>query len=233
MNGRLIRSTALGQARVRRLGAPAAETVEAAPSALEREHEALSTRVVDLEQALERARRLIEKHDETLAEAIAAARTEGRAAGVDEGRRQADQGREAALAALEEGLRAALTTQSDQIGALEILAVQIARSGLARILGPQAPQGDLIATIVRDQVRRLAGEAMVRVEVSATDFSDPAALADLAQDLGGVEIAPLARLPTGACRIVLRLGELEVGAAGQWRALAEVFDAWLIEEGAA
>jgi len=233
MTGRLIRSTAIGQSRVRGLGVPAAVTAEALPSAIEREHEALSARVLELEQALQRAERLNEDHLKALAKAVSAARDEGHAAGVDEGRRLADQGREAALAALETGLQAALAAQSNQTGALEILAVQIARSGLAHILGTKAPQAELVATIVRDQVRRLAGEAVVRLEVSASDFPDPAALEAITQDLGGVEIAPMVRLPAGACRIVLRLGELEVGAPGQWGRLAEVFDAWLVQEGAA
>ncbi|WP_425999060.1 hypothetical protein [Caulobacter sp. DWR1-3-2b1] len=226
MRGGLIRSAAAGQARVR--GLPTATPAPAAPpppSALELENAALQGRIEDLQEALEAARDEATAHELALAKAVAEARDEG----IVAGRGQADEGREAALDLLAEGLERAIAAQSARVDTLEVLATQVARSGLEQVLGPGAPQAQLVSAIIAEQIRRLAGETVVRIEVSAQDFPDAQALAELAEGRGGIDIVALERLSAGGCHLGLRLGALEVGAADQWSHVRRVLDDWLAE----
>lgn len=146
------------------------------------------------------------------------------ARGVEEGREQGVRSVETtqrqSLEALSTGVREALAAQSLGLAALERLAVQIAEHALARILGDQSRHAAMVAEIVRHQSRLVAGEAILRVEVSAADF--PSGAEEIVRALGrsDVEVTALDQLAAGACRFQLRLGELDADLVEQWRRMS-------------
>ena len=72
-----------------------------------------------------------------------------------------------------------------------------------------------------------SARAVVSVAVSAHDFADDAALAVLAAGaaLPATQLAARADLPAGACRVALRLGEVELDPAGQWAVIVAALHA--------
>lgn len=150
---------------------------------------------------------------------IAQAHARGLAEGRKTGLAEADEGREARLAALQAAASRALSAQGDQMRVLEHAAVLIAQAALARVLGETSSRSELVAEIAREQARLLAAESVLEVEVSRSDFPEPAELEGLIGE--GLRIVAL-DLPGGACRLRLSLGRVHADLDAQWTALQAV-----------
>ncbi|HEY9219063.1 MAG TPA: hypothetical protein VIO94_13505 [Phenylobacterium sp.] len=199
--------------------------VRTLPASLEQDEAIATPPPIDVERlALEEEiavlHRAVEQRDEEIRRLHARvqdARIDGEASGREAGLRAADDHRVEALELLAAGIDRALAEQSRQSVEMEALAVQIARAGLEKMVGAAGPHGELIASIVRDQALKLAQEGWVKLEVSSKDF-DQADIARLPSAAGRPDLVveASAALPSGACRIRLRLGALEVGLDEQW-----------------
>lgn len=196
----------------------------AAPSAGHdaRESELLALRdeCARLNQRLQEAEtRMVQLH--TQAEtAVHEAERRGRDAGMH----AADDRSAERLQRLDAGLTQALADFNTAITGLERLAPLLAREGLVGIFGQAETRLELVADIIRHQIATIDANAIVRIEVSATDFANDDALADLASAHGGrrIEIQRLGGLKSGECRIRLALGTLEVGIDQQWGRLSTI-----------
>lgn len=180
--------------------------------------------IVALEQridALERegaeerraARHAAEQQADEARRAVAAAHAAGRAEAV------ADDA--ALIAAIEKGVAEALSAWRTRLIEVDRLAAQLAAAVLARVFGDAADMADLVTRVLAQQVAAIGAQGIVGVAVSAADFSDPTLLAAQVA-LPGAAVTCSADLPAGACRIALRLGQVEVDPLMQWAAFERV-----------
>ncbi len=178
---------------------------------------ALRREVEVLRRDLEQREAAIARHKSELEQAS----REGEARGREAGRREVEDNQASRLAALRQGVEQALLRYGEELASLERLAPLVAAAGLDRIIGSAPAQAKLLAKAVRRQIESLDGQALMRIEVSAADFADPAALADLPVAVGRpeVEVRAVEDLEAGGCRIKLALGALEVGIGQQWSRL--------------
>lgn len=123
------------------------------------------------------------------------------------------------------GVESASVAWNDRLSELDGLAAMLARRGLERIFGDGAHLPELVTRTIAYHVAELGQQAVVAIRVSADDFSDGDARDRLAAESGSTaEIIIDAALPSGDCRLDLRLGVMDVGVASQWRALAAFLD---------
>lgn len=216
---RLIKSqVAASQVRSLDFVAPTPHQIEPDPRDQQLADQAERIAALEAELAAQRASEV--DRAEAAAKAEVSAEARGRQAGLDE----ADERAAERISRLELGLTEARLRLDAELAGLERLAALLAETALARLVDDPQSRRPLIAGIIRQQMRGLEARALLRVEVSAEDFSDPAALEDLAAEAGlsGLRIEPASGLGPGACRLKLRLGELEVGLDQQWGALRGV-----------
>ena len=172
-----------------------------------------------LETALAEARALSEEVERVEA-VVTAARAEGRAEGVAAGRREADDRAHELLGAVSKASQEAVTAFRDQLTALGDLSGGLAAAALERIVGEANGRQDLILETARRAVSQTFAGSVVRVEVSGADFQDQNALASA---LGaGCEALIRDDLPSGACRLSLRMGEADLDLDGQTARLRAV-----------
>lgn len=154
--------------------------------------------------------------------AIAKARTEGYEAGLVEGGRIAD----ARIAALEKTLTQAATEATAALSAslvhLETAAGELASIALERIVGDPSTRQDLVAETIARAVGVLSADTVVEMEVSSRDFPDLARLEAVAP--AGCKVRALETHPSGACRLRLRIGELDLDLDGQTIRLRALLD---------
>jgi len=194
---------------------PAARARRAAEPVIE--HPAPDPRLAVMEAEIERLKTAIETHKRGAAEAIEAAREEGRAAAIAD-----DAARTKLVERALDGARDAWDTRLEE---LDILAVKLARAALAKIFGERADLAELVAQAVAHRLHGLAAEAVVAVRVSAADFPGEALDALAARlDVVRSRLVVDPDLGAGGCRIDLTLGAIDVEPARQWvvidRALA-------------
>ena len=176
----------------------------------------------DLDEALsavaERDER-IAKLEADSAKAVRRAGEEGRKLGLEEAESRSAE----MLESLEAGISGAADALASGLSDLERLAVLVARESLSRIIGDPALHGELIERIIRAQMEKIEGQAVIAVEVSSANFESGA---DVAPLLGrsGIAIRISEDLESGDCRIRLRLGTLEVGLGRQWDSVREALD---------
>lgn len=209
-------------ARVRPLGAapaPAARPPVEAPS----------PEVMALRQELEAARRLVEKSQQEidrLKEDVRRAYRDGEASGHAAGLKEAGDREDERLKRLRVGLEQALGLLGKELASLERLAPLLAREALGKILADPTEPADLVAGIIRRQLKQLAERCVLGVEVSSQDFSAEAASAVLASiGRADLQLSVTDALKSGQCRVKLRLGEVEVGVGQQWSVLGELLQA--------
>jgi flagellar biosynthesis/type III secretory pathway protein FliH len=143
---------------------------------------------------------------------------EGEAAGRKAGLKEADDGRAALSAQIAGAAERALEQFSEELASLERLAPLLAVEGIERMLDQSSGRAQFVREIIGRQIGDLQSQAVICVEVARTDFPDDADLPQLAQ----THIRALEDLKSGACRIRLQLGSLEVGIDQQWSRLREV-----------
>lgn len=212
------------QARVR--GLPITPPAEDGPTALDREHAALVEQVASLEAALAQARATIGEH----AAALRDAGEHGRQEGFAEGQKAAQNGQAAALERLSLGLERAERDRLAQMAAVETFAILVARSGLERVFGPASDKAALVEAIIRQQLRDLSADLLMRVEVARCDFPDASSLAKLGLAFPGLDVAAIEAFKSGDCRMALRLGGLEIGVDQQWSRLRRLIEDWIPAE---
>jgi len=145
----------------------------------------------------------------------------GEARGREAGLREAADQEALRLARLETGIEHAQATFKQALAGLEHLAPALAEAGLAAVLGSPDDRASLVSAIIRQRLKALETRSIMHIEVSAADFADDQALDALGGTLGS--LGPLVQtsvaLKSGACRIRLKLGTLDVGLDQQWRRL--------------
>jgi flagellar biosynthesis/type III secretory pathway protein FliH len=213
------------EGRVRPLLAALPEEVPAADP----ERERLEAEVARLGAALAARDEAVARLQEEAAQAFAAGEAEGREAGL----READDRGAELLAAVEQGVEAASARFAKEMGALEALALLVARTCLERMLLASEERTQLVAELIRGQVAALGDGAVLRIQVSAQDFASAEALAQIPGGGPNCEILSSEGLASGDCRIGLRLGGLDIGLGQQWGALRAELEAMLDAGGAA
>lgn len=173
--------------------------------------------IADLEERLAEAGALIEALRDDLARANSAAQgawAEGRAAGMVEGRKAAEDRSAALLRRLDQSLEAAGEDFRRHLATFEQAAAGLAGLALGRVVGDPAGRRSLVVETVQRASAELFAGSVVAVEVSAADFPDVLSLEPLRSEIGR-EVVVLDALESGACRLRLRLGEIDLGLDGQ------------------
>ncbi len=191
--------------------------------------EPADTERLRLDEERSRWLRRVEKQDAEIASLRAqaeAAFQKGETHGREAGRREAADLETKRLAVLKTGVEQAVAALARATSGLEKLAPQLARQGLAGILGTGDDRCALVTAIVRQQLKALDSHAILRIDVSPADFSDEAALAQLAEAAGSsaLRLHVDSALKSGDCRIKLTLGTLDLGVDHQWGRLAALLD---------
>jgi len=150
--------------------------------------------------------------------------------GLREGRAEALEDGGKRMALLAEVLEEMRRNQADRLAEHEVLALQLARVALKRILGEGHDRDALLAETLRHHLGGLRRELVQNVRVSPEDFASDEALAALAGQVPGIAIERDASLRSGECIADLKLGQLDIGLPGQWRRLTEFFDRLAEEE---
>lgn len=163
--------------------------------------------------------------------ALQAAREEAREqadAGREEGRKAAEaafrRDETTHLAVLEAALSAAAGQLADSFDRAERAGLALARAALGRVIGPGAPRQQLLEEIIHHQIETLRGQSILSVRMSAQDLAGEGMARAEALFAGrGIEVRADPQLAPGDCRMILRLGERDVGPDVQWSALAALF----------
>lgn len=176
------------------------------------EREQLLTRIAALEAALT-------DRDASLEHQM----REAFASGVENGRTLAIREEGERIAALKAATAAAREDFVSRMAALDKLAVELALTGLERVLGDAARYATLIGETIRHRLASTVDGSIVGIRVSAADFDEPAQLADLSGTLGvapSITLVADPSLPAGACFIDLKLGRLDASIPHQLRNIA-------------
>ncbi len=182
-----------------------------------------------LELEVERLRTELAARDTAIADhadALAAARSEGEAAGREAAELDFAADHAEALERLEQGIGDALADLAKQLPMAQSLALLALREALARLFGDPGEREALLAGLLSHQLDRIGRELAVAVEVSRLDFPDTRDLDRLAErtGLGAERLKALIDLPQGACRMRLRLGTIDLGIDRQWNAVRALLD---------
>lgn len=172
----------------------------------------LEARIAELERQLEAERRDAKR---AVAEAHAAGRDE---AVADDARR---------TAALEAGVKQAVGAWREGLAQVDLLAASLAASALGKLFNESADLAAMTSRTLARRVERLDRGSVVSVGVSPSDFPDGPAIDALARRAGiaASRIAARPELPAGACRLALRLGEVDLDPLGQWAVLHDALRA--------
>lgn len=188
------------------------------PSAQER-------RIAELEHRLELAEADLAARDQEIARlsrAADAAQAEGRAQGLVEGRKSADDRSEALHKTLAAAAEASVAAFRDRLAGLEDAVGGLAAIALDRIVAHRSERQALVADTVRRAIAESFAGSVIAVEVSAEDFADIAPLRAMAPP--DCEMRLLKDLPSGGCRLRLRMGEVDLGLQGQVARLSAILD---------
>lgn len=175
-------------------------------------------RIEALERELAEARAVITRLENDLklsAETGKAERLEALQEGIAEGLERAEDRNEQLSQRLDAAATDASRALAEAAETLSQLASDVATLALSRVVGDPSAYRDLIAATVDRTVYRLVTDAEIVVEVSAEDFPD-GDVSLLAIDSGpSRRVESLAGLPSGACRLRLLLGTVDLSLPGQ------------------
>lgn len=157
----------------------------------------------------------------SLEQAVKAAREEGRRQAQTEAVRD-DQAR---IAALEAGVGSALAAWEQRLDGIETLAALLSRTALAKLFDQPDGQSEFVLECLARQLRHMRQQTILAICVSAIDFPDESALAQVGTRLApGVPVSVSDELAAGECRIDLQVGHIDIGPATQWRRLSALLD---------
>jgi flagellar biosynthesis/type III secretory pathway protein FliH len=218
MNG-IIKSGMLGErSGVRPLGATAAVVLTPYDEELNR----LRQRIAFLETELRQRDTTIDRLNGDVKRASEDGVEHGRAAGLAEAKDlQLER-----LQLLEEGLAKAQAGLSENLSSLEGLACVLARECLDIMLGRSEDRASVLEAIIGAQVAKVGKAMLLRIDVSSEDFPDESLIDAIGKRMGLPDAILTARddLDSGACQMVLRLGQMEIGIDRQWGTLREILD---------
>jgi flagellar biosynthesis/type III secretory pathway protein FliH len=155
---------------------------------------------------------------ETAKTAIAKAREDGLAEGRRAGIASVERSERERVELLAKGLAAEATRLSERLQALDGLAAALVRACLDRVFARPEAMAAMVVDALHHRLALLTDRTGLTVRVSGKDFTDVTALAGH----GEVTIDP--DLPSGACRIGVRLGQIDLDVPGQWAAIAQALD---------
>jgi type III secretion protein L len=157
--------------------------------------------------------------------ALPQVRQEAEASGRAAERREIQEDQIEALRRLDAGIATAKEVLSERLGALDHLAVVLARTALERVFEDPAQMSDRVISAIRKQVGALETHSVLHVQVSSADFPASEDLARVASAFSSrVSVLASPEMSAGECHIKLTLGGLEVGPKQQWRELSRLFD---------
>jgi flagellar biosynthesis/type III secretory pathway protein FliH len=199
------------------------DTIEEKASArteeLDRQCMALEATIADLRHQLRQA-------EENATRQSQAALERGRG----EGKELAETSETVRIDALTASLARMEREQTEWLSDCEVLALQLTRAALARVLGGGENYAELISATLDRQFAQLKRELALGVRVSPIDFADAASLAELSAMHPGIPVRHDDDLASGECVIDLKLGQLDLGIPGQWQRLTSFFDELANEE---
>ena len=167
------------------------------------------------------APRRIEQLEKALREAKEQAESDCKASfekGLKAGRAEAETKDAERLADLRTSLDKARDCISEYVENQLALSVKIARTALGRVLGDETQYAAYVADTMRLWKTRLAGTAILRVRVSATDFADESAFQTIAEQFEQIDIEAESDLAPGSCLFELQLGQLDASIPLQLKA---------------
>ncbi len=150
--------------------------------------------------------------------AIAKARDEGLAEGRKAGIASVERSERKRFDLLAKGLTEEAARLADRLQALDGLAAALARACLDRVFARPEAMAAMVSNALDHRLAMLCDRTGLTVRVSGKDFADAVALAGP----GKITIDP--DLPSGACRIGVRLGQIDLDVPGQWAAIARALD---------
>ena len=174
----------------------------------------------------------------TLQEELKQAKAKGEARETDafergklQGGREAAENAQAALEKLSAALERAQAEFSEGFERFEGLALQIAQTALARILGGSSQFSEMVFEAVRHQLAGIDRILVAGVRVSPCDFPDGDAVAICASRFDKLEVMVDPDLAAGECVMDLRMGEIDVSIGKQWSRMSALLEQ-LATEGA-
>lgn len=196
----------------------------ARPAALAPLQAAMATRAetpaseIDLLRAeIARLESVLEDREVAHARALEAAVEEARAEAARAHRRDDA----AALGTLTTALGSLSARLDEKLGGVETLALNASELALANVFDPPADMMGLVSRAIRKQVSEVRAELVLAVAVSPADFPDPEALTAVAASAPGARIQIDDALASGACRLDLRLGRIDLSLPQHWAELRD------------
>lgn len=150
--------------------------------------------------------------------------------GVEEGRQKAeeaiqrDHGQQINL--LKKAIEHAVTRFDATMDALTPLSLDIAEAALSRVIDDPSHYADLMVQIIERQLRQFASDAMLSIEVSASDFPADSELESRLTDIRsrhGLNVNSKITADAGTCIIHLSLGRIDASLQTQRQRLAAMF----------
>ncbi|MBV8975789.1 MAG: hypothetical protein JO261_14935 [Alphaproteobacteria bacterium] len=200
----------------------------AIPTREDEERERSRVRLAHLESELRQRDIQLEDLRHEIPQAFEKGRKEGEAVGL----RAAEDRQSERLGLLEAALRDAQARLAQSISGLERLAPLLAGECLDLILGERKYRAAMVRKALAVQLKSIEASCVLAIEVSAQDFPEREALQRLKEDIAPRRIAVEVReeMPSGDCRLVLRLGQMEIGLDQQWTALRGSLEAMSMPE---
>lgn len=158
------------------------------------------------------------------ADALAARKREQAAfaEGEQAGRARAETHDRDRLQALAQAMEAAHKAHATGLEQLEVLALSVAQTALARVFGDHSRYARMVSDTVLHQLATLDRALVTQIRVSPVDYTDDQALAALTHACPDIALRTDAVLAAGDCVIDLRLGRVDAGLASQWQGLSHV-----------
>ncbi|WP_322966394.1 hypothetical protein [Sphingomonas fuzhouensis] len=213
-----------GTGRVRQLTSPPPLTAilidprDEALALLQAERDALAAELAETRGVIARAEAQARERLDTVREE---ALGEGRRAGLA----AADTREAERVAAIARGVTAALAQFDARLTAMDGLAAALARACLDRIFARTDAMAAMVIEALARHLAMLRDDVLLSVQVSGADFADSQALDAAVREAGARATVAIDRdLPSGACRVAVRLGQVELDVPGQWDGLARLLD---------
>lgn len=204
-----------------RLGADAeAPLLSAAEHVPAPEASRLSELERELRDALERVRELERSAGERESEALERGRAEGEHAALA----RLEKDWSAQQTAFLEALATCVAQVDRRFADLEAFALDLAETALAQIVGDTARRQELMAATIAHHLGALGMDTVVAVHVSAEDVPDAESIAARLPPAVSSRVRVADDLASGACRVDLLAGSLNLGLGEQAARLAETME---------
>lgn len=153
--------------------------------------------------------------------------------GREQGRNEAEDRQDERLAALETSLGRAEIHVRETLSAIGRLAPALAVDCLDILFGEAGSRASQIEQMIRHQVAMIDKALLLRIELSAEDFSGGASLDALARRLAlpVTDFDIRDDFASGKCAIALRLGRMEIGIDQQWGSLRDLLNEMALPDG--